>query len=251
MAERVSIEFTKLDHRTYSETNDSSWMQCLENRIRMHRRFVNSVKSELKTFLEFAMNVQIFRRKTGAWSKFAAEYHHHSYGSPWCYGRDIADYVISRGLQTNHNLLDFGCGSVRAGIWLIAYLDAGHYFGMDAHLQSLEAAVRYEIPLHNLEQKHPRFLHSRTFEIEHFGEKYDVILASGILNLLTKTQADLALRKIQSTLSPSGKLLVAPRLPANEATLKSKYGLELIHMEKTQSKFNKEKYTDWFELSLS
>jgi SAM-dependent methyltransferase len=244
MAEPITIEFTKPDPRRYRETDDSSWVQCLEKPRRLHSRFVKAVRHELKILVESAMKVQIFRRRNGAWSKFETEYHHQSYGSPWCCGRDIADYVMSRGLQTSHHLLDLGCGSIRAGIWLIAYLDEGGYFGVDAHWPSLDAAVRYEIPLHDLGGKHPRFLHSGTFEIDHFGQRFDMILAARVLNHLTEAQVELALGKIASTLAPSGKLVLAPRLPANEATLRNKYGLELIHTEKRQSRFSKKKYTD-------
>jgi SAM-dependent methyltransferase len=251
MAEPIPIEFTKPNPRRYRETDDSSWVQCLEKPRRLPSRLVKTIRHDLKTLVESTMEVQIFRQRNGDWSKFATEYHHQSYGSPWCGGRDIADYVISRGLQTNHNLLDFGCGSIRAGIWLIAYLDEGHYFGVDAHWPSLDAAVRYEIPLHDLEGKHPRFLHSGTFEIDHFGQRFEMILASRVFNHLTEAQVGLALGKIGSTLAPSGKLVLAPRLPADETTLKNKYGLELIHTENRQSRFNANKSTDWFELMLS
>jgi len=115
-------------------------------------------------------------------------------------------------------------------------LDERHYFGIDAHLKSLRAAVQYEIPLHNLEHKHPRFLHSSTFEIDYFGETFDMILASSVFSHLIEAQVDLALRKIKANLVPSGKLILSVRLPLDEETLKNKYGLELVHKEKIESK---------------
>ncbi len=161
-------------------------------------------------------------------------------------------------------MLDFGCGSIRAGIWLISYLDERHYFGIDAHLKSLRAAVQYEIPLHNLEHKHPRFLHSSTFEIDYFGETFDVVLAASLFSHLIEAQVDLALRKIKANLAPSGKLILSVRLPLDEETLKNKYGLELVHKEKIESKFFDTKYgknrlvarlshaaLEWFELILT
>jgi 2-polyprenyl-3-methyl-5-hydroxy-6-metoxy-1,4-benzoquinol methylase len=131
-------------------------------------------------------------------------------------------------------------------------LDSGHYFGVDAHLQSLEAAVRYEIPLHRLEHKQPRFLHSRTFEIAHFQQPFDVILASSVLNHLSEAELDSALRSITAALSPSGKLVVLPlpQLPLDEVILKAKYGLALTHMETRRSSFTGEE-TTWFELMLA
>jgi 2-polyprenyl-3-methyl-5-hydroxy-6-metoxy-1,4-benzoquinol methylase len=246
VAEHITIEFT---NRVDRKKDDYSWVQGLEKRP-TYRRLFGAVKHGVKTWVEQATNVHIVRRAKFARSEFVAEYHHHSYDNPWCHGRDVGDYLISRGLQPSHNLLDFGCGSIRAGIWLIGYLDSGHYFGMDAHLPSLEAAVQYEIPLHRLEHKQPRFLHSRTFEIDYFRQTFDVILASSVLNHLSETQVDLALRNITSALAPSGKLVVAPRLPLDEATLKTKYRLDLIHAEKRPNRFV-DMETPWFELMSS
>lgn len=246
VAEHLTIEFTNRGDR---EKDDYSWVQGLEKRP-TYRKLFGTVKHGVKTWVERAINVHIVRRAKFARSEFVTEYHHHSYDNPWCHGRDVADYLISRGLQTSHNLLDFGCGSIRAGIWLIGYLDSGHYFGVDAHLRSLEAAVQYEIPLHRLEHKQPKFLHSRTFEIDHFRRTFDVILASSVLNHLSETQVDLALRNITRVLAPSGKLVVAPRLPIDETTLKTKYGLDLTHAEKRPNRFV-DMETSWFELISS
>ena len=247
VVERITIEFASSD--VGRKNHDYSWVRSLENRS-ARRKIFGAVKHGAKTLVERTLKVNIVRRPRLARSELATEYHHHSYDKPWCHGRDIADYLISRGLQTSHNLLDFGCGSIRAGIWLIGYLDSGHYFGLDAHLQSLEAAVQYEIPLHRLEHKQPRFLHSKTFEIAHFQQTFDVILASSVLNHLSEAQLDLALRSITAVLSPSGKLVVVPQLPLDEATLKVKYRLDLIHVEKRLSRFIDEE-TPWFELMLS
>jgi ubiquinone/menaquinone biosynthesis C-methylase UbiE len=208
---------------------------------------LTNVSRKLKTLAESALKVHILRRANTGWSEFTAEYHHHFYAYPWYFGRDIFDCLISRGLQLNHKLLDFGCGSLRAGIWLISYLDEMHYFGTDAHLKSLKAAVHYEIPLHDLEPKQPRFLHSSTFEINHFGETFDMVLASYVFPHLTEAQVDLALRKITANLAPCGKLILCDRLPAGEDTLRKRYGLELVHKETRESKLGDIK-TEWFEL---
>ncbi len=249
MAKQITIEFTRPDNNAIDKKDNYSWVQCLEHRP-SHRKLFLALQHKLKTFLERALNVQIVRRPKLARSQLLTEYHHQSYQNPWCHGRDIADYLISRGLQTSHHLLDFGCGSIRAGIWRIGYLDSKHYFGVDAHLQSLEAAVQYEIPLHRLEHKQPRFLHSATFEIAHFQRAFDVILASSVLNHLNEAQLDLALRSITAALAPSAKLVVAPLLPLHEETLRAKYGLDLVHVEKRPNKFVDEE-TPWFELMLS
>ena len=46
-------------------------------------------------------------------------------------GRKQFKYLRSHGLERNHQLIDIGCGNLRAGRHLIHYLDAGHYTGVD------------------------------------------------------------------------------------------------------------------------
>ncbi|MFP8873463.1 MAG: hypothetical protein VCB42_02780, partial [Myxococcota bacterium] len=39
--------------------------------------------------------------------------------------------LCTLGLREHHRLLDFGCGSLRAGRFLIPYLKPGHYHGVE------------------------------------------------------------------------------------------------------------------------
>ena len=48
------------------------------------------------------------------------------------------------GLRACHRLLDFGCGSLRAGRLLIPYLKPGNYHGFDPNSWLIEEAVRTE-----------------------------------------------------------------------------------------------------------
>src|SRR6476620_10345865 len=41
------------------------------------------------------------------------------------------DFLVSNGLKPQHYLLDIACGSLRAGIHFIPYLETGHYLGID------------------------------------------------------------------------------------------------------------------------
>src|SRR4029079_10609816 len=79
------------------------------------------------------------------------EVHHRQYGRPWALGKYLFDFLVERGLRPGDRLLDIGCGALRLGLPAIAYLDRGTYFGVDAHLKSLEAAVTDDAPLHGRE----------------------------------------------------------------------------------------------------
>src|SRR6516164_2727494 len=49
------------------------------------------------------------------------------------------DFLVARGLMPHHRLLDVGCGSLRAGVKVVRYLDPGHYAGIDLHESLLDA----------------------------------------------------------------------------------------------------------------
>lgn len=166
----------------------------------------------------------------GALPAHLAELHHGAYGRPWCLGRDQADFLIDQGLEPGHRLLDFGCGSLRAGVWLAAHLDTGCYYGIDAHRPSLEAAARYEIPLHALEAKKPRLLHDSSFAVDHFGVDFDWIVAFSVFNHLTREQSAEATRRMTRQLAPGGRLVTSHQIPA-EADVLALAGLELVHHE--------------------
>lgn len=64
------------------------------------------------------------------------------------------EFLTSRGLAPEHRLLDIGCGTLRGGIPLIGYLQAGHYAGVEARASVLEEAKK-ELAEAALEHKHP------------------------------------------------------------------------------------------------
>lgn len=64
------------------------------------------------------------------------------------------EFLTSQGLLPGHRLLDIGCGTLRGGIPLIEYLDAGHYAGIEARAKVLTEA-RKELAESGLEPKRP------------------------------------------------------------------------------------------------
>jgi SAM-dependent methyltransferase len=46
-------------------------------------------------------------------------------------GKRQFDYLVAKGLQPQHRMLDIGCGNLRAGRRFIDYLMPGHYYGID------------------------------------------------------------------------------------------------------------------------
>ena len=57
-------------------------------------------------------------------------------------GRLQFDFLARRGLRPAHYPLDVGCGSLRGGVHFIAYLEEGHYLGLEKEPALLEGGVQ-------------------------------------------------------------------------------------------------------------
>ena len=55
--------------------------------------------------------------------------------------------LTSLGLRAHHKLLDFGCGSLRAGKLFIPYLDAANYHGQDPNEWLIRDGIENELPV--------------------------------------------------------------------------------------------------------
>ena len=161
---------------------------------------------------------------------FLEEGHHGAYGRPWAMGRFAFDFVVGRGLRPEHRLLDFGCGALRIGLHAIDFLEENRYFGLEAHLKSLEAAVTYELPLHGLEHKRPRLLWDANYRVDHFGVTFDRILDFATTMHVPHDDLALVFERFAAVLAPGGRILTVP-VPELSGELLERIGLRVVHRE--------------------
>ena len=69
-------------------------------------------------------------------------------------GRQQFQYLKQHGLKPHHQMLEIGCGNLRAGRRFIDYLDVGHYYGVDISPDVILAAQR-TVAEHGLAAKLP------------------------------------------------------------------------------------------------
>lgn len=160
-----------------------------------------------------------------------AEEHHRIYGRPWVLGRFYFDQLVRRELSPTDRVLDVGCGAGRVGVWLVSFLEAGRYCGLDAHLKSLVAFARYEAVLHRLEAKQPRLMLSSDFEVAGFGERFDVVLDFFVTRHLPRELAERALANARRVTAPGGRLFMSEPPPLGVDGMRA-LGFELTHTEK-------------------
>ena len=97
-------------------------------------------------------------------------------------GEPLLGFLKGLGLKPEHRLLDFACGSLRVGRWLIPYLDADRYFGIDKNIWLVEMARLEEIPEQIWDEKRPRFSDEAGFNAAVFEpEMFDFVLAHAVL----------------------------------------------------------------------
>ena len=98
------------------------------------------------------------------------------------------DLLVAEGLTPGLRFLDVGCGSLRVGVHLVEYLDAGHYFGTDLSADLLAAGYERELAPRGLADKLPRanLLCDAEFAFDRFeGEpRFDMALAQSVFTHL-------------------------------------------------------------------
>lgn len=106
------------------------------------------------------------------------------------------DFLKCQGLRPHHRLLDIGCGSMRAGRFFIAYLEPGHYFGLDTDELLVREGIKREIASEMLTEKRPQFAFNGRFEFP-FQERPDIAIAHALFSQLTLAQIELCLRNLR------------------------------------------------------
>ena len=137
------------------------------------------------------------------------EDHHRYYGCPWSKGLCTIALMKYLGLKPQHKLLEFGCGSLRNGVHLIRYLNRNCYYGSDADEVSIAAGLRYEIPMHGLEEKGAQVWVDDTFNTDDLP-RMDFVLATSVfkLHVSDETKSN-AVTGALERLKNGGKLVVA------------------------------------------
>ncbi len=103
-------------------------------------------------------------------------------------GREQLLFLLMSGLTPSSKVLDLGCGVLRAGYWLIHFLDPGCYFGIEPSAERLAAGCNVILEPDTLATKTPRFDSNAAFDTSVFGETFDYFLAYSIWTHASKAQ---------------------------------------------------------------
>jgi hypothetical protein len=116
--------------------------------------------------------------------------------------------LCSLGLRSWHDLLDVGCGSLRAGRFFITYLDEGRYCGIEPNRWLIDDAITRNLGTDLVRIKRPLFDGNQRFNAEVFGRQFDFILAQSIFSHAGKDLIGEALANFRLALKPTGLIAV-------------------------------------------
>ena len=122
------------------------------------------------------------------------------------------EFLKAQGLEPGHRFLDIGCGSLRAGVKLVPYLDPGHYFGIDANEKLLDAGYRKELVPAGLGDRLPRQNLYCSAKFEHRGLSEGAIdfgMCAAVFTRLPLDELRPMLRRVARYFRLGGRLYVS------------------------------------------
>ena len=112
------------------------------------------------------------------------------------------ELLKAKGLKPTHTLFDIGCGSLRAGIRFINYLDQDRYIGIDKHIELVIYGVALELGINVFREKRPRFLITDAFEFERAGTRANFAIAQSLFTHLNAKDISRCLFAMKSASAP-------------------------------------------------
>ena len=124
-------------------------------------------------------------------------------------------FLKEAGLEPHHHLLDIGCGTLRGGVPIIEYLDAGHYFGIEARAEVLKLAHE-ELAEEKLGTKSPTLVASGAVPSLQLDQSFDTIWAHSVLIHMSDEILDGCLAFVAAHLKDAGSFLANVNLGQRE-----------------------------------
>lgn len=119
-------------------------------------------------------------------------------------GRLQFDFLTSRGLRPEHQLVDVACGALRAGVHLIPWLEPGHYHGIEKEAELVRLGLEVELPEAVRQERRPQVLVDGDFSFEALGVVADFAIAQSLFTHLPPAMIRTCLARLRPIMAPDG-----------------------------------------------
>lgn len=124
-------------------------------------------------------------------------------------GRQQLILLLMAGLEPASKVVDLGCGVLRAGYWLVHFLDPHCYYGIEPNSERLGAGMTMILEQETARAKYPRFDTNANFDTSVFGVKFDFFLAYSIWTHASKRQIEAMLDSVVRDSAPEAVFLTS------------------------------------------
>src|SRR6202035_43989 len=124
-------------------------------------------------------------------------------------GREQLIALLGEGMDPESKLIEFGCGCLRIAYWLVRFLDARCYHGIEPARRRVEYGLQYLFEPDELRIKRPQFDFNATFDSSVFGQRFDFFLARSIWTHAAKPQIEAMLDAFLRDSVPDGVFLTS------------------------------------------
>jgi hypothetical protein len=124
-------------------------------------------------------------------------------------GRAQLVKLLRAGVSPGSVVVEMGCGALRGGYWLIHFLDADRYHGIEPNREMVDGAREALLEPGLEAEKRPRFAYNDDFDLGVFDVAPDFVLARSIWSHTSKQQIRQLLDSFVRVASPTGLLLAS------------------------------------------
>lgn len=114
------------------------------------------------------------------------------------------DFLIKKGLEPHNVFLDIACGSLRAGVHLIPYLDEGNYLGIEKEKTLIDLGLEHELKPEIFQEKSPEFVVSKDFDFSKFSKVPDYAIAQSLFTHLPPDLINLCFKNLRENINSNG-----------------------------------------------
>jgi SAM-dependent methyltransferase len=114
------------------------------------------------------------------------------------------DFLVANGLKPSDVFMDIACGSLRAGVHIIPYLQPGHYLGIDKEKSLIDSGLKKELNEEMIAAKLPEFVISNNFEFNKFTKVPNFAIAQSLFTHLPPRLIHLCFKNLKNHFQENG-----------------------------------------------